>query len=282
LIGFAALAVAAAVAVRVVSLAPAFTEDLFAIGAGPSVVGVDAYSNRPAAARRIPRVGSMRTINSEAVAALNPDLVVGIAYQAPSIDDLARLGVRTQILPVDTLADDLHAIATLGRLTGHERAAAALLRTIRARLDAASRATRALRAPRALAVIGVTPIYTAGQGSYVDDLFAIAHLRNVAGGVRAAFPALSAETIEAADPDVLVVPRGTVIPSEPPWSRLRAVREQHIVTIDDDDLMRPGPRVADVVEALVRGVARYRGRAGATANANTAPSGSRRTAIGMP
>ena len=93
---------------------------------------------------------------------------------------------------------------------------------------------------------------------------------------------LSAETIEADDPDVLVVPRGTVIPNEPPWSRLRAVRERRIVTIDEDDLMRPGPRVADTVEALVRGVAPYRDRPGATANAKTEPSGSRRTAIGMP
>ena len=282
MIALAALAVATAFAVRIVSLAPALTEDLFAIGAGPLVVGVDAYSDRPADALRIPRVGAMRTINSEAVAGLNPDLVVGIPYQATSIADLARLGVRTQILPVDTLADDLGAIATLGRLTGRERAAARLLRSIRGRLDAAARATRSLPVPRALAVIGVAPMFTAGRGSYVDDLFAIAHIRNVAGGVSAAFPALSAETVEADDPDVLIVPRGTAIPGEPPWSRLRAVREHRVVTVDEDDLMRPGPRVADVVEALVRGVARYRGRAGATANANTAPPASRRTAMGMP
>jgi len=282
MITLTALAVATAIAVRVVSLAPALTEDLFAIGAGSSVVGVDAYSNRPAAALRIPRVGSLRTVNSEAIAALDPDLIVGIPYQAPSLRDLGRLGVRTQSLPVDTLADDFAAIATLGRLTGHAHDAARVLATIRRRLDAAARATHALRAPRALAVIGVTPIYTAGRGSYVDDLFAIAHLQNVAGAVHAAFPALSAETLEADDPDVLVVPSGTVIPSEPPWSRLRAVRERRIVTIDEDDLMRPGPRVADVVDALVRGVARYRDRAGATAKASTEPSASRRTAIGMP
>ena len=55
-----ALALAVATAVRVVSLSPALTEDLFAIGAGPEIVGVDAYSDRPAAARALPRVGSMR------------------------------------------------------------------------------------------------------------------------------------------------------------------------------------------------------------------------------
>ena len=84
--------------------------------------------------------------------------------------------------------------------------------------------------------------------------------RPFAGGVRAAFPAVSAESLEAADPDVLVVPSGTVLPGGPPWSGLRAVREHRIVRIDEDDLMRPGPRVADVVDALVRETARFRGR----------------------
>jgi len=253
------LAATVAVAARVVSLAPALTEDLFAIGAGAEVVGVDAYSNRPAAAARLPRVGSLRTVNSEVIAGLAPTLVVGIPYQDPSLRDLARTGIRTQALPVDTLDDDFHAISVLGRLTGHAAGAAQLLVTIRGRLDAASRRTRDLPQPTVFAVIGTAPIYTAGRGSYIDDLFAIAHLRNVAGNVHAAFPALSAETLAADDPDILVVPAGTAIPSGPPWSQLRAVRAHRIVTIDEDDLLRPGPRVADVVDALVRGVARFRG-----------------------
>lgn len=282
MIAFGAVAIAAAIAVRIVSLAPALTEDLFAIGAGTAVVGVDAYSNRPAAAQHIRRVGSMRTVNSEAIAGLDPDLIVGIPYQASTLRDLARTGVRTQSLAVDTLADDFAALAILGRLTGHERDAARVVGTIRRRLAAADRQTRSLQPVRALVVISVAPIYTAGSGSYIDDLFAIAHVANVTHGVRAAFPAISAETLEADDPDVLIVPSGLVVPNEPPWSLLRAVRRKQIVTIDEDDLLRPGPRVADVVDALVRGVARYRGRSGGTANAKRAPSGSRRTAMRIP
>ncbi len=282
MITLVAAGIIAAVAVRVVSLAPALTEDLFAIGAGPSVVGVDAFSNRPAAALRLPRVGSMRTVNSEVIAGLAPDLVVGIPYQTPNLRDLARTGVATRTLPVDTLAQDFAAIATLGRLTGHERQAAHVLATLHRRLAAAARATAGRGVPRVLAVIGVAPIYTAGRGSYIDDLFTIVHVRNVAGNVAAAFPAVSAETILADDPDVLVVPAGTVLPDEPPWSRLRAVRERRIVSVDEDDLFRAGPRVADVADALARKIAPYRARLGGTAKASSAPSASRRTAIGMP
>jgi len=255
-----ALALAVAAAVRVVSLAPALTEDLFAIGAGPEVVGVDGFSDRPDAARRLPHVGTMRSINSEAIAGLSPTVVVGIPYQATNLHDLARTGVRTESLALDTLADDFAAIETLGRLTHHEAGAARVLTQLHRRLDAVARATRTLPAPRVFVVIGENPIYTASGGSYIGDLLGIAHLTNVAQDVHAAFPSLSAETVEAEDPDVLIVTRGTVLPQAPPWSNLRAVREGRIVRLDENDLLRPGPHVADVVEALVRAIAPFRNR----------------------
>ena len=279
MIAIAAVAVAAAV--RVVSLAPALTEDLFAIGAGHAVVGVDAYSDRPAAARALPRVGSMRSISSETVASLNPDLVVGIPYQSPSLQDLGRAGVRTQAIAVDTLADDFAAIAVLGRLTGHDADAARVLARIHRRIGAVSAQTRDLAQPRAFVVVGTAPNYTAGRGSYIDDLLRIAHVTNVAGNVRAAYPAISAESIVAARPDVLIVASGTVLPNAPPWSQLRAVREHRIVRLDEDDFLRPGPRVADVAEALARAIAPFRQRSGGTANAS-AFGPLRVTAMGMP
>jgi iron complex transport system substrate-binding protein len=253
-----ALALAVATAVRVVSLAPALTEDLFAIGAGPEVVGVDAYSDRPAAAVRLPRVGSMRSINSEVIAGLSPTLVVGIPYEAPNLQDLARTGVRTETLPIDTLDEDFAAIARLGTLTGHEAGATTLLASLHGRLDAIARATSGLPQPTAFVVVDTAPIYTAGANSYIADLLRIMHVTNAAQRVHAAFPSVSAETLEAEDPDILIVTRRTVIPNAPPWSNLRAVREHRIVTVDEDDLFRAGPRVVDVAEALARAIAPLR------------------------
>jgi len=129
----AALAVAAGI--RIISLAPAFTEDLFAIGAGSNVVGVDTFSDRPAAARALPRVGGMRDVNTEAVIALHPDIVVGIPYEAARLADLARAGVRTEVLPLNDLHDDLAAIERLGVLSGHSAQARLLARTLRRRLE---------------------------------------------------------------------------------------------------------------------------------------------------
>ncbi|GAC1415432.1 MAG: cobalamin-binding protein [Candidatus Velthaea sp.] len=276
----AAILAATIAATRIISLAPAITEDLYAIGAGPHVVGVDGNSNRPPAARALPHVGSMRTVNTETILALHPDLVVGIPYSAPELTQLARIGIPTRALKVDTLADDFATISELGRLSGRARAAQALVAALTRRMSTLRAASAHLAAPSALIVVSTKPIYTAGNGSYIADLLRYANVRNVTGGLHSAFPSVSDEVVEATDPDVIITTPGMPIPSGPPWSRLRAVREHRIIVLPEDDLFRPGPHVADVLDALVRAIAPY--RAGAAANVTTRPSGSRRTAIGMP
>jgi iron complex transport system substrate-binding protein len=243
-----ALALLALGLARIVSLAPALTEDLFAIGAGSSVVGVDAYSSRPAAARRLPRVGGLREVNAEAVLALHPDLVVGIPYEAPHLADLERAGLRTRTLRLDSLDDDFEAIRVLGALTGRDEAARALVGEIRARLAATSR--RAAEHPRRTAFVVLGSGRTAGRGSYIDQLLGLANLENVAHD-DTLWPTYSPEQLLVEQPDVIVVADpGPPLTGEP-WQRLAAVRAGRIVRIPEDDLLRPGPRVADVLDALV-------------------------------
>jgi iron complex transport system substrate-binding protein len=250
----AALAVAAGL--RIVSLAPALTEDLFAIGAGPNVVGVDAFSNRPAAARALPRVGGLRDVNAEAVVALRPDVVVGIPYEAVHLADVARGGVRTEALPLDDLRDDLRAIERLGVLTGREAAAHRVVRTIRARLAALARDAAHTR--RLTAFVSLGGMGSAGGGSYVDELLGLANLHNITGGVKRPWVTFSPEDVLHAQPDVIIVPdRGPSLDGEP-WSQLAAVKAGRIVRLPEDDLLRPGPRVADVLAELIAGLARWR------------------------
>jgi len=253
---FVVPALAIIASLRIVSLAPALTEDLFAIGAGADVVGVDAFSDRPPAARRVPRVGGMRDVNAEAIVALHPDVVIGIPWQAPSLADVARGGVRTEALRLDGLDDDFRAIARLGALTGHRREASALVTSIRARLAATARDARRTRTLTAFVALG--GMGTAGAGSYVDTLLGLANLRNVAGDVHRPWVMLSPEVLLRAQPDVLVVPDTTPPFAGEPWNRLSAVRAGRIVRVTEDDLLRPGPRVADALDAIVRGARRWR------------------------
>jgi ABC-type Fe3+-hydroxamate transport system substrate-binding protein len=250
----AALAIAAGI--RIVSLAPALTEDLFAIGAGQNVVGVDGFSDRPAAARKLPRVGGMRDVNAEAVLALHPDVVVGVPYEVVHLADIARGGVRTESLRLDDLRDDLKAIERLGELTGHAPAALQLVRSLRARL--ASIASGARRTRRLTAFVSLGGMGTAGGGSYVDELLGLANVQNVTGGVKRPWLTFSPEDLLLAQPDVIVVPSPGPSLTGEPWSHLGAVRAGRIVHVPEDDLLRPGPRVADVLADLVAGMARWR------------------------
>ena len=242
--------------IRIVSLAPALTEDLFAIGAGSRVVAVDAYSNRPSQARRLPRVGGMREVNAEAVLAMRPDLVVGIPYEAAHLADVHRGGVRTETFPLDSLSDDLHAIERLGIITGRAEQARRVAATIRARLATLSTAAHRARPLRAFVALG--GMGSAGAGSYVDELLAMANLRNVAGRGRGPWITLSPEELLRAQPDVIVVPDRREPLTGEPWSRLSAVRAGRVVRIPEDDLLRPGPRVANVLADLIAGVRPWR------------------------
>jgi len=253
-----ALAAVFAAALRIVSLAPALTEDLFAIGAGRQVVGVDAYSDAPAAARRLPKVGSMNSVDVEAIVTLRPDLVIGIPYQSPALSDVRRAGIATRILATDNIAGDLAAIATLGTLTGHAGQAKGVVRAVSDSLRAL--AADARRRPRlsALVLVGENPIYTAGAGSYLDDLLRLANLRNVAHGLRTPWPTYSEEALVRDQPDVLIVPKSNPPLTGAPWDRLRAVRLGRVVRIPDDELFRPGPYVARALHDVLDAVDRWR------------------------
>jgi iron complex transport system substrate-binding protein len=250
----AALALAAGI--RIVSLAPALTEDLFAIGAGHDVVGVDGFSDRPAAARALPRVGGMRDVNAEAILALHPDIVVGIPFEAAHLADLARAGVRTESLPLNDLRDDLNAIERLGVLSGHTAGARRLVRSLRLRLATSAREAR--RAHRLSAFVSLGGMGSAGGGSYVDELLGLANLSNVTGAVKRPWVNFSPEELLRAQPDVIVVPDSDAPLAGEPWSHLRAVAAGRVVRIPEDDLLRPGPRVADVLDDLIAGVAGWR------------------------
>ena len=252
------LLAAAFAALRIVSLAPALTEDLFAIGAGPRIVAVDSYSNRPAAAAKLPRVGSMANANGEAILALHPDLVVGIAYQARLLADLGRAGVRVEVIQLDDLAQDLTAIDRLGALTGNVGGARAVHRHIADELAAI--AARAARHPvrSAFVAVGREPLYTAGPGSFIDDLLRLAHLRNVVAKSPTPWPLYSAERLVVDQPDVVVLPAPDKPLTGAPWDHIGAVSAGHVVSIPEDDLLRPGPRVAAVLRSLVAQVDRWR------------------------
>jgi iron complex transport system substrate-binding protein len=242
---------------RIVSLAPSSTEILYAIGVGDRVVGVDQYSDWPAEAAQVQRVGSDLNPSVERILALKPD-VVFIATSANSRelpDELERLGVRVVISHVETLDELWRDIAATGNAVGKHDAAAALVERLRARVAAAHARVAALPPVKALVVVWADPLTVAGGHSFVDDVIRAAGGDNIAGDTRQPYPQFSVERMLARAPDVIVVGSHKGGPTLAPLTAhasLPAVKNGRVHPVDGDLLFRPGPRLVDGIELLSR------------------------------
>lgn len=256
------LAVAAAAALnamRIVSLSPAVTEDMFAIGAGPSVVAIDAYAKRPRRIAGLPRIGGVYNVDIEGVLAQRPTLVAYQELDTPAIESLRETGVRVARVPGKTLADDWTAIRMLGDLTGETQAADALTTHLQTRLnqDAASVASK--RKLRVLLLLWPNPIWSAARGSFVDDLLTRANLVNVLHDTPRAWALVSAETVAMTKPDVILVDSNehfTVPIDRMPWKLLAAAHAHRIAYLHEK--LDCGPYIDDLFEDILRAVAPYR------------------------
>jgi len=240
---------------RIVSLIPSLTEDLFAIGAGSQIVGVDQVANYPPAVQRLPKVSSFSTIDIERIVRLHPDLVVGIPAQARLTTPLRNLGIATVLMNDDSFDDIFADLTVLGRLSGRSgeaRAVSKRLRATTARLQAGNGTRRGVRC---FVVLGTNPIITVGRGSYIARLIELAGGRNASDGLQQAYGAYSAEALLRLQPDVLISDRQThlqdVLQSEP-WRSLHAVARNHVFFIDPPDVLyRPGPRYNEGLSWLI-------------------------------
>ncbi len=254
---------------RIVSLAPGFTETLFAIGAGDRVVGRTDFCDEPAAALDVESVGGLVNPSIEKIVGLEPELVLVIrGTPADVIDSLRRTGLPVIARDTRTLADALSAIRDLGRYLGMEAEADALADRLQARREAVESEAReffAARAPpEALLVISIDPLFAAGECSLAGDMLAITGAENAAGGPELAdagpWPQLSLEAIMDRDPDVIVLacdqhqagdtPSADALARAPGWRDLSAVRRGQVYAIDPDLVSRSGPRLLDGLEQL--------------------------------
>jgi iron complex transport system substrate-binding protein len=220
---------------------------LFALGAGSKIVGVDDFSNFPAAARALPRVGGMQP-DIEKIAALRPDVVFATTEgNHPNLAPaLAAVGIPLYVVRTDRLAEIAAAIDRVGLIVdapGRDNAVRTLENAI-----AQERRTRT-DAPRVLFAIWTDPLYVAGRETFTDDLFALTGARNAVE--LPGWPQYSLESFVAKPPDIILYPRGAVTPQqvEALLRRLPLVHAR-VVAVDEDIFQRPGPRVAAAAHAL--------------------------------
>ena len=246
---------------RIISLAPHLTELLFAVGAGPQVVGVDGASDYPKAAQALPRVGDFSRVNFERVLALKPDLVlvwVG-GNRAADIHRLRQLGVPVLQTQATRLDDVARLLRLIGEASGHAGAGESASRDFSARL-AALRVRPGRKPP-----VGVfyqvwdRPLMTVGGTHWISDALALCGARNVFADLDALSPVVSREAVLQRAPAVIV--SGSDAPDmRRAWERfssLPAVKNQAFVRVDADRLHRLTPRLIEGVTELCKAIEPY-------------------------
>jgi ABC-type Fe3+-hydroxamate transport system substrate-binding protein len=251
---------------RIVSLIPAVTEMLFAIGAGPRVVAVSSFDTYPPDVETLPRVGALVDPDLERILSLRPDLVVVYGSQSDLRAQLERAGVATYVYEHAGLADVTSTIRRVGARVGQAEAAAALAASIERQLAAIRARTAERPRPRTLIVMGresgaLRGIYASGGVGFIHDMVTAAGGDNVFGDIRQQAVQATAELILARRPEVILELRvGTLSADEiaretAAWralSSLPAVRDHRIVILTDPRTVIPGPRVAEGTEAIER------------------------------
>jgi iron complex transport system substrate-binding protein len=251
---------------RIVSLAPNISELAFALDLGSRVVAVDDFSNYPAEAANLPKIGGANgAYNYEQIVALKPDVVLAAGITAPdAVSKLEALNVPVVVIgsPDTTFESILSDITLLGAITGAEDKATALTGSMQARLDTLKATlAKATSTPTVFWELDATDPgkpYTVGPGSFVDDIITLAGGKNIFASADSPYPQVSAEQIVASDPAIIILADanyGTTpeqVAQRSGWEAIAAVREQQVFPIDDDLVSRPGPRIIDGIEAVAR------------------------------
>jgi iron complex transport system substrate-binding protein len=243
----------AAPARRVVSLVPATTELLFAIGAGAQVVGRTAWCDYPAAAAAVPNLGDGISPNLEAILAARPDLVVlyNSSQNARVAGRLRQVGVPSIRLNTDALSDVGRVGGILGRLTGHGREADSVTAVFDTALASATLPAAAAR-PDVLLLVWEQPPMTIGRGSFLSELVERAGGRNLFGDVAATAGTVSIEAIAVRDPDLILTTTDgpSAFLDRPEWQAVPAVRARRLVKVTGSEFNRPGPRTPQAIREL--------------------------------
>ena len=240
---------------RVISLTPANTEILFALGCGDKLIGVDSQSDYPAEALGIEtKVGDYYSPNVEAIVALNPDVVfASTTLQQPVVEQLESLGLTVVCNDPTALLDIPAGIEMIAKVMGAD--AGSITGNIAEKIDSAK-----TKVYFALS-FGEYGNYTAGPGTFVDDILGLLRCENVAHGSPVSWPEYTMEQLIADDPDLILVSDYlgdasvlAQLSQEPGYAELRCVKAGHVYAVDANITSRPGPRIAEAIDVIQRAI----------------------------
>ncbi len=242
---------------RIVSLLPALTETVCALGQCQRLVGVDRYSNWPDKIRNLPRMGGGLDPSIESIVAQKPDLVL-LAGSTRGVERLQSLGITVLRLEPRTHADVQRVLRTVAEALGLPRAQAeGVWREIDSGVQAAAQSLLPqARLQRVYFEVSPVP-HGASEASFIGETLQRMGVRNILPASLGPFPQINPEFVVRAQPDVIMAgdsSRQSLL-QRPGWSQLRAVREDRLCVFapeQADIVVRPGPRMAEAAALMAQ------------------------------
>jgi len=241
---------------RIISLTPATTEILFALGLGDEIIAVSSYCTWPLEAKKKEKVGSFSSPNIEKIITLKPDLVfVTGMEQAHLVAILSSLNIKYISVDPKNIDELMDSIKEIGAVTGKADQAAVVNKNIK---DALTKIEKSIsmagltQRPKIYMEIWYDPIMSPGKGSFVDDMIRQAGGINITSDLRRSYSRIDPEEVIFRNPDRIILAYmksdswvNENFSKRLGWENVKAVRADKIfIGINPDIILRPGPRVA--------------------------------------
>ncbi|MBO8172339.1 MAG: ABC transporter substrate-binding protein [Bacillaceae bacterium] len=244
---------------RIVSIIPSATETAFALGLGDKIVGVSDWDNYPEEVNDIEKIGGLE-VNTEKVVSLEPDLILANSSNGEAIQALRDLGLTVLVLDANNLEEVFALIETMGRATGTLDQSENVIREMKQSRDDIVEAVSDIpeEDKKKVWVEVSQELYTAGKGTFLDELITLAGGINIAGDTEG-WVQLSEEKVIEKQPDVILTTYGYYVPdaveqikARSAWQDIPAVRQDRVHNLNSDTVTRPGPRLVQGLEEIAR------------------------------
>ncbi|QQD20821.1 ABC transporter substrate-binding protein [Oceanospirillaceae bacterium ASx5O] len=242
---------------RIITLTPHATELMFAVGAGQQVVGAVDYSDYPADAEKIPRVGGYSGLNIEAILALQPDLIIYWPEGNPAreIQRLKQLKMPLYASDPNSFADIARSLEHYGEISGNVAKGQQAATQFRQRLNALQQRYAGAGKLRVFYQVWHQPLVTQSGDTFISRVLELCGGENIFADLPMRSPQISEEAVLAENPDVIIA--SGMAAERPEWldhwrryPHLNAVKHNHLYHVHPDLLHRPTPRLLDGAEQV--------------------------------
>jgi iron complex transport system substrate-binding protein len=236
---------------RIISLAPSVTETLFALGVGDRVVGVTTYCDYPPEAKAKASIGDTQKPNLEKIVALKPDLI--IASTSSQLESFVR-NIEDAKIPLyisnpRNIEETVTSIQAIGDVVGASEKAQELTGKLRARIEQVHLRTATREKPKVFVMLGAEPLITVGGKTFINDLITQAGGFSISADQSSDYPQYSFETVIARRPEIIFLQAGDdKLPER--LKQTPAALNGRLYHMNDDLLLRPGPRIVDGLEQI--------------------------------